>query len=448
MALDLVAPAAVPRGVSTGLLTDHYELTMLETALHSGVAHHRAVFEVFTRRLPPGRRYGVVAGTGRLLEALAEFQFGPEELDWLRDHGVVSPATLDWLAGYRFSGTISGYREGELFTAGSPILTVDAPFGEAILLETLVLSVLNHDSAIAAAGARMVVAAGGRMLIEAGGRRTHEWAAPAAARAAYLVGFAATSNLEAGRRFGVPTGGTAAHALVLAHADERRAFRAQLDTAGPGTTLLVDTYDVAGGIANAVATAGPGLAGVRIDSGDLAEAARRARVQLDALGAREARIVISGDLDEWQIAALQDAPVDRMLVGTQLVVGSGAPTAGLVYKLVAIAGDAGLDAPLRPVAKFSPGKATRGGRKVAYRGYDDAGWAATELLMTTGRPPGGGYGETRALQTTFVRAGEVDLGALRLGAARTHHARCRSELPPRALALDAGEPALRTVEVA
>src|SRR4051794_15040505 len=185
-------------GVSTALLTDRYELTMLAAALADGTATRRCVFEVFARRLPDGRRYGVVAGTARLLESVARFRFGSQELAALAD--VVDPATLDWLAEYRFAGDIDGYPEGELFFPGSPILTVTGSFVDAVMLETLTLSILNHDSAVAAAAARMVTAAAGRPLIEMGSRRTHEAAAVAAARAAYLAGVSATSNLEAPRR--------------------------------------------------------------------------------------------------------------------------------------------------------------------------------------------------------------------------------------------------------
>lgn len=431
---------------SSALLTDHYELTMLEALLRSGTADRRAVFEVFARHLPPGRRYGVVAGTGRLLEELAAFRFEADQLAWLRHSGVVSPATLEWLARYRFSGTIRGYHEGELFVGGSPVLTVEGPLAEALVLETMVLSVLNHDSAVAAAGARMVVAAGGRPLVEAGGRRTHERAAPAAARAAYLVGFAGTSNLEAGRRWGVPTGGTAAHALVMAHRDELDAFRAQVASAGVATTLLVDTYDLVTGLDRAVAAAGPDLGAVRIDSGDLDAAARIARGRLDALGATSTRIVVSGDLDEWRIAALRHAPVDRMLVGTALVGGSGAPTAGFVYKLVAVADGPGDHAPLRPVAKTSPDKATRGGCKVAHRRYDEAGRPVAEVLTPVPdlrRPAAAAPADPglRPLQVPLVEVGTVLPTAPDLSAARAHHARCRAELPAAALSLEPGGPA-------
>ncbi|MDQ1486269.1 MAG: nicotinate phosphoribosyltransferase, partial [Actinomycetota bacterium] len=291
-------------GPSTALLTDRYELTMLQAALRSGAAQRRSVFEVFARRLPAGRRYGVVAGTGRLLDALTAFRFDDAEIGWLSDNRVVDEATLDYLSSYRFTGDIDGYGEGEPFFPSSPILTVDSTFAEAVLLETLTLSILNHDSAIASAASRMTTAAGGRPCLEMGSRRTHEQSAVAAARAAYIAGFAATSNLEAGRRYGIPTTGTSAHAFTLIHADERAAFQAQVDALGIATTLLVDTYDVPIAVQTAVDVAGTHLGAVRIDSGDLVDLAGHVRTQLDALGATGTRIVVTSDLDEYAIASL------------------------------------------------------------------------------------------------------------------------------------------------
>ena len=193
---------------STALLTDHYELTMLQAALAGGTAHRRSVFELFPRRLPEGRRYGVVAGVGRALDALERFRFGPEEIGFLREAEVVDEDTLAWLADYRFSGDVWGYPEGEVYFPQSPLMVVESTFAEAVLLETVLLSILNHDSAIASAASRMTCAAGGRPCIEMGSRRTHEEAAVAAARAAYLSGFATSSNLAARQRYGVPTAGT------------------------------------------------------------------------------------------------------------------------------------------------------------------------------------------------------------------------------------------------
>jgi nicotinate phosphoribosyltransferase len=440
-----VIPAAgagpgAPGTAGTALLTDHYELTMLRAALGSGAAQRHAVFEVFARHLPNGRRYGVVAGTGRLLDALERFRFGAAELDFLRGAGVADDDTLRYLASYRFTGDIWGYAEGDCYFPGSPILVVEGTFAEACILETLALSVLNHDCAIASAASRMVIAADGRPLIEMGSRRTHELAAVASARAAYIAGFATTSNLRAGQAYGVPTSGTSAHSFTLVHDSERQAFAAQVESLGAGTTLLVDTYDVAAAVRSAVAVAGPGLGAVRIDSGDLPVVARQVRSLLDSLGAERTRIVLTGDLDEYSIAALAATPVDGYGVGTSLVTGSGVPTAALVYKLVARGGDPGDGAgPLHPVAKRSVGKPGRGGRKWAARGRD-GGVAVAELV--TDAPPAPDAG--RVLLRQLVRGGEI-VGRESLETARSRHSETLAELPAHALRLSRGYPAIPTV---
>jgi len=432
---------AVADRPSTALLTDRYELTMLDAALASGVAERPATFEVFTRRLPEGRQFGVFAGLGRLLDAIDDFRFGTPELDWLADGKVVSDRTLTWLSGHRFAGHIDAYSEGELYTAGSPVLTVQGCFGEAVLLETLVLSILNFDSAVAAAAAVLVAAAGPRPVIEMGTRRTDPHGALGAARAAYLAGFASTSNLEAGRRWGIPTAGTAAHAFTLAHPDERQAFAAQVAAMGNGTTLLVDTYDPEEGIRNAVAVAGPDLGAVRIDSGDLVSEAWRARDLLDRLGATGTQIVVTGDLDHHVLRALADAPADAYGVGTSVVTGLGSPTAGLVYKLVEVADDAGGER--RPVAKRSPGKATVGGRKWAWRWraphppesfagpaprYDRA--VLADVIGRPGDPPPvPGRALVRRVVDGGRRLGPTD-PARWLADARDHHRRALADLPP------------------
>ena len=421
--------AGVPRP-ATSLLTDRYELTMLDAAIGSGQANRRAVFELFTRGLPPHRGYGVVAGTDRAIDAVARFRFGSDELDWLRANDIVSERAVEFLAGYHFTGTIWGYAEGDVYQADSPVLTVEAPFAEAVVLETVLLSIFNHDSAVASAVARMVTAAAGRPVIEGGARRAHESAAVAAARAAYLAGAAATSNLEAGRTWGIPTVGTIGHAFVLAHADEREAFAAQYDLLGADTTYLVDTYDIEAGIRTAVEVAGPGLGAIRIDSGDLAVESARSRRLLDRLGADRARIIVSGDLDEWSIEALQPAPIDGYLVGTNLITGSGHPTASMVYKLVAIE-DGGR---LRSVTKRSSGKGTTGGRKAAFR--QDG---CEILVVDNERPPTGVDGPGRRLQHPLVERGAI-LDRRSLDEARD---RCRdsvAELPATARATDAVPP--------
>lgn len=435
---DLGLPVDVP---STALFTDQYELTMLRAALKAGTADRRSVFEVFTRRLPEGRRYGVVAGTGRVLDAVVNFRFDPAMLGYLREREIVDEETLRWLAGYRFSGDIWGYPEGEVYFPGSPVMRVEGSFAECVLLETVILSILNHDSAIAAAASRMSSAAGGRPLIEMGARRTHELAAVAAARAAYIGGFATTSDLAAGFRYGIPTVGTSAHAFTLLHDRERDAFRAQVDSLGRGTTLLVDTYDVAEAVRTAVEVAGPELGAVRVDSGDLLLVAHRVRHQLDELGATGTKIVVTSDLDEYAIASLAAAPVDAYGVGTQLVTGSGHPTCAMVYKLVARAESADPAAPLVAVAKKSSGgKTSVGGRKWAARRLDADGVAEAEVIGT-GPVPAGLV--DRQLLVELVKDGEV-VAREPLDAARDRHTAALAGLPLSATQLSRGEPVLPT----
>ncbi|MFQ6330220.1 nicotinate phosphoribosyltransferase [Nocardia sp. CWNU-33] len=428
---------------STALLTDQYELTMLAAALADGSAHRRCTFEVFARRLPHGRRYGVVAGTGRLLEALAHFRFGEPELATIA--GFSDAATIEWLRDYTFTGDIDGYAEGDLYFPGSPILSVCGSFAECVLLETLALSILNHDSAIASAAARMVSAAGGRRMIEMGSRRAHELAAPASSRAAYLAGFDATSNLEAVRSFGVPGAGTSAHAFTLLHsatdgAHEAAAFRSQIDALGVGTTLLVDTFDITAGVATAIEVAGPELGGVRIDSGDLGVLARQVRDQLDGLGATNTRIVVSGDLDEYAIAALRAEPVDVYGVGTSLVTGSGAPTAGMVYKLVEVDG--------LPVAKRSSHKQSRGGTKKAIRLARHTGTIVEEIIYpAAGTAPATNGFEARELLVPLVRGGKAVDGLPVLADSRKLVSRGLVSLPWEGLKLSDGDPAIPTTFV-
>ena len=387
---------------------------MLDAALQAGAAERPAVFELFTRSLPAGRRYGVFAGLGRLIDALEQFRFDPGEVEWLAGRGFLSEAALEWLSRYRFAGDIDAYPEGELYTGGSPVLTVRGSFAEAVLLETLFLSILNHDSAVATAASLVTAAAGERPVIEMGSRRTDPDAAVAAARAAYIGGLASTSNLEAGRRYGIPTVGTSAHAFVLLFEDQRAAFAAQVAALGVGTTLLVDTFDTMEAIRLAVEAAGPGLGAVRIDSGDLGPEAVAARAVLDSLGATETRIIVTGDLDPDQIAGLAGSPVDGYGAGTSVVMGFGVPTSGFIYKPVEVEG--------RPVEKHSPGKATVGGRKWAWRSPD----GAADLVATRRdlEPPGG-----RPLQAAVV-AGGVRSQASGVDEARSRHSTSLAELGP------------------
>ena len=322
------------------------------------------------------------------------------------------------------------------------MLIVESTFAEAVVLETLLLSIYNHDSAIASAASRMTAVAGSRPCIEMGSRRTQELAAVAAARAAYVAGFEATSNLEAGRRYGVPTRGTSAHAFTLLHGSEREAFAAQIAALGEDTTLLVDTYDEVEAIRIGVELTRGRLGAVRLDSGDLAVLADRVRQQLDSLGAHATKIIVTSDLDEYTIAALSAAPVDGYGVGTALVTGSGHPTCGFVYKLVARATSDDPAAPLVGVAKKSAEKTSIGGRKYAARRLSADGVAEAELIGI--EAPSELDADDRDLLVHLVAGGEI-IGEESLPDARDRHQRARAELPLEALKMSRGEPVIETI---
>ncbi|WP_040425211.1 nicotinate phosphoribosyltransferase [Corynebacterium pseudogenitalium] len=431
---------AIPNDRSTALLTDKYELTMLQAALRDGSANRQVTCEVFGRRLPNERRYGVVAGTERVLRAVEDFRFSANQL---AEMDFLDEQTKEYLRHYRFSGQIDGYREGELYFPNSPILTVRGTFGECLILETVILSIMNADSAVASAASRMVTAADGRPIIEMGSRRTHEYAAVTSARAAYLAGFDATSNLEAGYRYGIPVSGTAAHSWTLAHTNpdgtpnEEAAFRSQIDTLGVDTTLLVDTYDITKGVETAVKVGGPQLGGVRIDSGDLGAVTRRVRKQLDDLGNHNTNIVVSSDLDEFAIAGLRGDPVDVYGVGTSVATGSGAPTAGMVYKVVEVDGI--------PVAKRSTSKQSVGGAKRALRTYRSSGVAVEEIVYPFEAPaPDTGQLDTREMTIPLMRDGHIVDGLPDLHASRKYLDQARKTLPWEGLALSRDEAAVPT----
>ncbi|WP_442873752.1 nicotinate phosphoribosyltransferase [Corynebacterium sp. SCR221107] len=417
-----------------------YELTMLESALKDGTAFRQCSFEVFARRLQNERRYGVVAGIPRVLEAVSKFVFTEQQLASL---DFLSDETIKFLRNYRFSGQIDGYREGELYFPNSPLLTVRGTFAECVVLETVILSIMNADSAIASAAARMVTAADGRPIIEMGSRRTHEAAAVTAARAAYLAGFVGTSNLEAVCRYGIPGAGTAAHAWTLLHVNEdgtpneEAAFRSQIETLGVDTTLLVDTYDITNGVRTAIKVAGTELGAVRIDSGDLGVMTRKVRQELDALGAYNTRIVVSSDLDEYAIAGLRGEPVDSFGVGTSVVTGSGAPTAAMVYKLVEVDG--------HPVSKRSRGKNTVGGAKRALRTHRATGTAVEEIVYPfDSEAPTFANLKFTELTIPLMRDGLVVEGLATLEQSRDYLAQQLVTLPWEGLALSKDEPVLQT----
>lgn len=403
------------------LMTDRYEFSMLQTFVNEGMVNKRVTFEVFTRRLTPGHRFGVFAGLGRLLPMLENFTFRGAEVSWMEDNNIINAPTAEYLKNFHFDGRVLAYNEGDLYFPYSPVLTVEATLGEALLVETLILSVLNFDSGIAGKAARIKEAARGGRLIEMGSRRTHEEGAVAAARAAYIAGFSATSNLQASYEYGVPSAGTAAHAFTLAFMDETEAFTAQIEAQGIETTLLVDTYNVEQGTLNAITAArkfgatGPGA--VRIDSGDLAANARAARKILDANGAEDTLITVTSDLDEHVIKDLlyQNAPVDGYGVGTKLV---AAPSAGFVYKMVEMETEDPSPAPghptyMRPVAKKSKDKMSNGGKKYAYRVSNAEGQIVGELLEKKFYESSGSASgfSTKPLQTVVMNNG-ITTGSL------------------------------------
>ena len=431
---------------SPAMMTDMYEYTMLDAALRDGTANRKCVFEIFTRHLPEGRRYGVVAGTGRILDALERFHLDDEDLRFLSDRNIVSAETIAWLERFHFSGSIKGYREGEMFFPNSPVLQVEGTFGECTLLETLLLSILNYDCAVASAASRMVTAAKDRPCMDMGGRRTNEWSAVAASRAAVVGGFQGTANLLAAQLYGLKAIGTAAHCFTLVHDSERDAFISQIDALGRNTTLLVDTYNIEEAVKTAVEVAGPELGGVRIDSGDLAALAQRVRNQLDALGATNTKITVTNDLDEYALAALQTAPVDSYGVGTRLVTGSGAPTCAMVYKLTE---RENADGVMQPVAKKSKDKATVPGRKLAFRSYEynladcEHVISGSEDQLAAFRPEEG----WKDLLVDFVDHGQIDAtwqGHDAIMAAHDYRAQALAELPITAQSLMRGEPVIPT----
>ncbi|MBM6692271.1 nicotinate phosphoribosyltransferase [Bifidobacterium pullorum subsp. saeculare] len=431
---------------SPAMMTDMYEYTMLDAALKDGTANRKCVFEIFTRHLPEGRRYGVVAGTGRILDALERFHLDDDDLRFLSDRKIVSAETIAWLERFHFSGSIKGYREGEMFFPNSPVLQVEGTFGECTLLETLLLSILNYDCAVASAASRMVTAAKDRPCMDMGGRRTNEWSAVAASRAAVVGGFQGTANLLAAQLYGLKAIGTAAHCFTLVHDSERDAFISQIDALGKNTTLLVDTYNIEEAVKTAVEVAGPELGGVRIDSGDLAALAQRVRNQLDALGATNTKITVTNDLDEYALAALQTAPVDSYGVGTRLVTGSGAPTCAMVYKLTE---RENADGVMQPVAKKSKDKATVPGRKLAFRSYEynladcEHVISGSEDQLAAFRPEEG----WKDLLVDFVDHGQIDAtwqGHDAIIAAHDYRAKALAELPITAQSLMRGEPVIPT----
>jgi nicotinate phosphoribosyltransferase len=394
------------------LLTDLYQLTMLQAYFEQDMTQS-AVFELFVRKLPPGREFLVAAGLEQALEYLEALRFAPEELEWIERSGHFKPEFAARLERLRFTGEVHAMPEGTLFFPDEPILRVCAPLPEAQLVETRLLNLVHFQTVIASKAAHVRRAAPGKGLIDFGLRRAHGAEAGLyAARAAWLAGFDGSATALAAPRFGIPVFGTMAHSFVQAHASEAAAF-AHFAAAFPdNAVLLVDTYDTLQGARRAAATPGR-LRGVRLDSGDLDDLSRKVRRILDDAGRREAIIFASGNLDEARIAALvaAGAPIDSFGVGTSLTTSADAPYLDAVYKLQEYAG--------RPRRKRSTGKATWPGRKQVWRSTGPGGRFARDVVTLEGDAQPGA-----ALLAPVMRGGRR-LARPALAEAR---ARCRGEL--------------------
>jgi len=415
------------------LRTDLYEMTMLAAYHREGIADRRSVCEVFVRRLPRRRGFLLVAGVEPVLRALESFRLNDDEIDFLAslpelEAAFLQPSLRRFLKGLRFEGDVWAMPEGTIALAGEPLLRVEAPLAQAQVIETVLLSILGHATTIASKAARVVLAAGDAAVVEFGARRAHPEAAIDAARAAWIAGCAGTSNLEAARRWGLPVFGTASHMFTMVHRTELDAFRSYVDTFPTTSTLLVDTYDTIEGAANAIRAGGPGLAGVRLDSGDLGALAVDVRTMLDQAGMATTKIVASGDLDEDSIARLRarGAPIDVYGVGTRLTASTDAPTLGVVYKLAAI--DRG--GRMEPTAKFSRDKVMWPGPKQVHRRLGDDGRIAWDELALADEPVPGG---TQALLVPVMRGGRRVSAAEPLGAARERAASSLRSVPPELL---------------
>ena len=350
------------------LLTDLYELTMAAGYFEAGKLEEKAAFEYTIRRLPPNRNYVLAAGLPQVVDYLLNLAFRPEEIEYLRglpQFRGASPAFFEYLRGFRFTGDLFAVPEGTPLFPGEPFLTIRAPIVEAQIPETYVLAAVAFPSLIASKAARCVEAAQGRPVVEFGTRRAHTpEAGVLGARAAYIGGCVGTSNTLAGMRYAIPVMGTAAHSWVMSFPCEAEAFRQLQRFMGDQTVQLIDTYDTLEG-ARRAAEVGRPLWGVRLDSGDFAGLSREVRAILDQAGLPDAKIMVSGDLDEYKIRDLvrEGAPIDSFGVGTQLATSADAPALGATYKMVEL----DISGIKRFTAKYSDEKASHPGSKQVFR---------------------------------------------------------------------------------
>jgi len=409
----------------TGLQTDLYELTMAAGYLETGF-DARATFELFVRSLPPRRNYLVAAGLDQALDFLENVYFSEDEIAYLRKQQVFECTSADffsYLAKFRFSGDVWALPEGTVFFPGEPILRVTAPIVEAQIVETFLLATINFQTMIASKAGRVTQAAGGRPVIEFGTRRAHGMESGVlAARAAFIGGCEGTSNVEAGRQFGIPIYGTQAHSWIMAHEDEGEAFRKFLNIFPGHAVLLVDTYDVHAAVEKIIAM-GRKPRGVRLDSGDVAADSVWVRRRLDQAGWKDVIVFASGDLDEDRIASLLagGARIDGFGVGTALVTSNDSPALGVIYKLVEVE----IGGEVRSAAKFSDAKVTYPGKKQVYRFSDpDRTFANDVIGLAEEHFPG-----TEMLLEPVMVGGKRSVPRTDLDAARERCLQQRARLP-------------------
>lgn len=417
------------------LLTDLYELTMLQAYFEQRM-NGLAVFELFVRKLPPHRNFLIAAGLAQVLEYLADLQFSAEELEWLRRSGRFTEAFCDSLVGLRFSGDVDAMPEGTVFFADEPILRIVAPLPEAQLVESRVMNLMHYETLIASKAVRCALAAPQRLLVDFGLRRSHgAEAGLLSARASYIAGFSGTATVEAGRMFQIPVYGTMAHSYVQAHADEMEAFECFARAQPTNAMLLIDTYDTERAADRVVALAKKLAAdririkGVRIDSGDLGEHARRVRAILDAGGLADVTIFASGNLDEYRLRELmaQRAPIDGFGVGARMNTSADAPYLDCAYKLQEYDG--------QPRRKRSEGKATWPGRKQVYRRLGADGRFAGDLLTLDAET-----GSGTPLLSPIMRAGRLLQPLPPVEAVRWHAQEQLAKLPERLRSLEDAVP--------
>ena len=424
------------------LLTDLYQLTMLQAYYARGM-RDTAVFEFFIRRLPPNRNFMMAAGLEQVLDYLENLHFSAEDLDWVAKSGRFSAEFVKHLETLRFTGEVHAMPEGTLFFPQEPVLRITAPLPEAQLIESRLINLLQYQTLVATKAARAVLAGPGKLLVDFGLRRAHGAEAGFyAARAAYIAGYAGTATVLAGAEFGIPLFGTMAHSYVQAHDDEAQAFIDFMRTFPSSTVLLVDTYDTEAAVRKVAALVprlkreGISVQALRLDSGDIAALAKRARRILDESGLHEITLFASGNMDEYRVRDLlaEGAPIDGFGVGSSLVTSSDAPVFDAVYKLQEYAG--------RPRRKRSTGKATWPGRKQVFRQRDRLGRLDHDVISLEGDVQ-----EGTSLLMAVMKNGKRIGSAEPLDSIRSRAAAQLAALPDRLTALDTASDPYR-VEVA